>query len=158
MKIYNTQVVLREFPDEITLALNISNCPNRCKGCHSPYLQEDQGVVVYEDILDSLIESNPGISCVGFMGGDASVEEVVQFAKHVRDKYGLKTGWYSGRDYIPNTDILNYFDYIKYGHYDEQCGPLDSPKTNQVMIRIEHDPLKIEVITHKFNRELSDVK
>ena len=64
MKIYNTQVVLREFPDEITLALNISNCPNRCKGCHSPYLQEDQGVVVYEDILDSLIESNPGISCV----------------------------------------------------------------------------------------------
>ena len=158
MKIYNTQVVLREFPDEITLALNISNCPNRCKGCHSPYLQEDQGVVVYEDILDSLIESNPGISCVGFMGGDASVDEVVQFAKHVRDKHGLKTGWYSGRDYIPNTDILNYFDYIKYGHYDEQCGPLDSPMTNQVMIRIEHDPLKIEVITHKFNRELSDVK
>ena len=29
------EVVFREFPDEVTLALNISGCPNHCPGCHS---------------------------------------------------------------------------------------------------------------------------
>ena len=37
LKYVNTQEVFQEFPDEITLAINISKCPCHCRGCHSNY-------------------------------------------------------------------------------------------------------------------------
>ena len=49
------EVVFREFPDEVTLALNISGCPNHCPGCHSSYLANDIGTELTEDVLDKLI-------------------------------------------------------------------------------------------------------
>ena len=36
-------VTLEEVPREISLTISISNCLYRCRGCHSPYLQEDVG-------------------------------------------------------------------------------------------------------------------
>ena len=39
----NHDIVFQEFPDEVTLAINLSRCPNRCPGCHSPYLQQEEG-------------------------------------------------------------------------------------------------------------------
>ena len=36
-------VVFQEIPGEVTLALNLSGCPNRCAGCHSPHLWEEVG-------------------------------------------------------------------------------------------------------------------
>lgn len=38
MKYSDAQVVFAEVPDEITLAISISGCPNRCPGCHSQHL------------------------------------------------------------------------------------------------------------------------
>ena len=38
-----TSVVLEEIPDRVTLAVDISNCPGHCEGCHSPFLREDIG-------------------------------------------------------------------------------------------------------------------
>ena len=38
LKYVNTGIVFQEIPDEVTLAINISNCPCRCPGCHSRYL------------------------------------------------------------------------------------------------------------------------
>ena len=38
LKYVNTDIVFQEIPDEVTLAVNISNCPCRCPGCHSQYL------------------------------------------------------------------------------------------------------------------------
>ena len=43
LKYVNTDIVFQEIPDEVTLAVNISNCPCRCPGCHSEYLWEDVG-------------------------------------------------------------------------------------------------------------------
>ena len=48
LKYVDTKIVFREVPDEITLCINISNCPCHCKGCHSPYLAEDIGTVLDE--------------------------------------------------------------------------------------------------------------
>lgn len=42
-KICRCKVVFAEVPDEVTLAINISNCPCQCKGCHSSYLAQDIG-------------------------------------------------------------------------------------------------------------------
>ena len=33
LKVYDVAVTMSEFPDEITLAVNISNCPGMCDGC-----------------------------------------------------------------------------------------------------------------------------
>ena len=46
LKYVNTGVVFQEIPDEVTLAINISNCPCRCPGCHSHYLWEDIGTLM----------------------------------------------------------------------------------------------------------------
>lgn len=39
----NHDIVFQEFPDEVTLAINLSRCPPRCPGCHRPYLKQDAG-------------------------------------------------------------------------------------------------------------------
>ena len=43
LKYVDAKVVFAEVPDEVTLAINISNCPCQCKGCHSSYLAQDIG-------------------------------------------------------------------------------------------------------------------
>lgn len=74
-------IVFQEIPDEVTLAINLSNCPNHCKGCHSAYLMEDIGEPLTEESLSTLLgKYGKAITCVCFMGGDASPAEVEQLA------------------------------------------------------------------------------
>lgn len=74
-------IVFQEIPDEVTLAINLSNCPNHCKGCHSAYLMEDVGEPLTEESLSTLLgKYGKAITCVCFMGGDASPAEVEQLA------------------------------------------------------------------------------
>ena len=47
IKYYNAMVVFEEIPNEITLAINITNCPCHCKGCHSQFLWEDNLCLFY---------------------------------------------------------------------------------------------------------------
>ena len=64
IKYFNSMVVFEEIPSEITLAINITNCPCHCKGCHSKFLWEDIGVELTKDELYKLIDVNDGITCV----------------------------------------------------------------------------------------------
>ena len=138
MKIYNTQIVFREIPDKVSLALNISNCPNNCEGCHSPHLREDLGRVLDNKYLDELLQQNEGITCVLFLGGDGCVDEVKRWANYIHAiNPQMRTAWYSGNDYIDITLVRGTFDYIKFGHYDERYGPLNSPTTNQVLLKYD---------------------
>ena len=151
MKYLNTGVVAREFPGEITLVINITGCPNNCVGCHSPILREDIGTILDFNELDKLIKENPGITCVGFMGGDGDIETLKALVRYVRWEYkGLKVGWYSGSDCI-DIYMFDYFNYIKFGSYQEKYGPLDSTTTNQVMFEMKDG--KVYNITKKFLRE-----
>ncbi len=34
LKYVNYDIVFQEFPDEVTLAINLSSCPNGSPGCH----------------------------------------------------------------------------------------------------------------------------
>lgn len=43
LKYVNGGVVFQEIPDEVTLSINISNCPCHCPSCHSQYLWKDIG-------------------------------------------------------------------------------------------------------------------
>lgn len=137
LKYVDTQVVFREIPNEITLAINISNCPHKCKGCHSPYLQEDTGKTLDWGALNALIYINHGITCVCFMGGDASIEEINKLAQHIRSSFPhLLIAIYSGNDKVPEKLNTKYFDFIKVGHYDKEKGPLNSKTTNQSLWKL----------------------
>lgn len=140
MKYVDTKVVFREVPDEITLAINISNCPVHCPGCHSSYLAQDIGEPLTEESLASLIKGNTGITCVSFMGGDAEPALVGKYSRWIKANYpGLKTSWYSGRDLEHAKGNLDTLDYIKVGPYIDEFGPLDNPNTNQRFYAISHE-------------------
>lgn len=146
LKYVDAKVVFQEVPDEITLAINISNCPCHCKGCHSSYLAEDIGTPLDEDSLVELLLNNKGITCIAFMGGDSGPEYINWLASIMRDMNDsepgnwadVKIAWYSGRQELsPDIDLRN-FDYIKLGPYIEEKGPLSSRTTNQVMLQIDN--------------------
>lgn len=133
LKYYNSMVVFSEIPDEITLAVNISNCPCRCDGCHSKYLWGDVGIELTEDEMDELISLNSGITCVCLMGhgGIDGINEAAQLALHIKAVHGLKTGLYSGFEGIVEKDVSLAFDFVKEGRYIEELGGLTSSATNQ---------------------------
>lgn len=144
MKYVDTAVVFREFPDEITLCINISGCPNACIGCHSSYLSQDIGKPLDTQSLSKLIERNYGITCVGFMGGDQDHKGIYELAKYVKDKYELNVGWYSGKNMADIKIDLSPFDFIKTGPYIAKRGPLDNPNTNQVYYVVGHKTGKMD--------------
>lgn len=138
----DTKVVFTEIPDEITLAINISNCPCNCKGCHSSYLADDIGDFLLPEVLSELIESNKGITCVAIMGGDANPREVDALAFYIKIIYDdLKVAWYSGRQELSDDIKLKNFDYIKLGPYKEECGPLNKKTTNQRFYKVNNGTL-----------------
>ena len=151
LRYINTDIVFQEFPDEVTLAINVSGCPCRCPGCHSQFLWADRGEDLTTEVLSTLIlEMEDTITCVGFMGGDADAEEVDRLAEHIRCHHaGLKIGWYTGRTAISPLINQQRFDYIKVGPYLRHLGSLDSPCTNQRMYRRCADG-SFEDITSRF--------
>ena len=153
LKYVDAKVVFAEIPDEITLAINISNCPCHCAGCHSPYLAEDIGEPLDLQHLTDLIDKNKGITCVCIMGGDANPSEVDDIAQDIKEYYPeLKVGWYSGRQELSKEVDLHNFDYVKLGPYIKDKGPLNCKTTNQVLLEIEVVQNKVfkKDITAKF--------
>ena len=147
LKYKDVLVGFQEVPDEISLCINITNCPNNCIGCHSPYLAEDIGTKLNRTELYKLIQDNKGITCVCLMGGDSDPSYINILAIHIH-KVGLKSAWYSGKTNLSNEIDINNFDYIKLGPYIEEFGPLNNPNTNQIMYKITDNEL--ENITYKF--------
>lgn len=133
LKYVNTGVVFQEIPDEVTLAINISNCPCRCPGCHSQFLWQDVGEPLTPLVIDKLIiDYGSDITCISFMGGDSDPVYVNTLARYIhRVHSNLRVAWYSGRSRIPSTVNKKDFDYIKVGPYIEHLGCLKSRTTNQ---------------------------
>ena len=151
LKYVNTGVVFQEIPDEVTLAVNISNCPCRCPGCHSRYLWEDIGLPLDVDAIDDFVTKvGEDITCIAFMGGDADPVEVNMLAEYVRETYPmLKVAWYSGRIRLPSVIKKEDFDYIKIGPYIRHLGPLKESTTNQRLYRIDDNGEMVD-ITSRF--------
>ena len=150
MKYVNTGVVFQEIPDEVTLSINISNCPCHCPGCHSRYLWQDIGEELTTDVIDSFVRDySTDITCICFMGGDADPAYVNYLAKYIHQHYPqYKVAWYSGRIRIPSSVCRNDFDYIKVGPYIAHLGALKSPTTNQRLYKRVGE--SFESITSKF--------
>ena len=158
LKYVDTKVTFSEVPDEISLCINISNCPCQCKGCHSSYLAQDIGTELTFSELRRLIKHNSGISCIAFMGGDSEPKRIDALASFVTNHYQLKVAWYSGRQELSKKIDLQNFDVIKLGPYIEELGPLTSKTTNQRMYKVVYNHYEdgtagyeLNDITHKFH-------
>ncbi|MDE6827668.1 MAG: anaerobic ribonucleoside-triphosphate reductase activating protein [Alistipes sp.] len=141
LRFHNFDVVFAEIPGETTLAINLTGCPNRCPGCHSPHLQGSGGEVLDDDALRVLLgRYGRSVTCVCFMGGDGEPAEVARLAGVVRRTMPqLRVGWYSGRSEFPAGVAAQAFDYVKLGPWVEALGPLSSPSTNQRFYRVGSD-------------------
>jgi anaerobic ribonucleoside-triphosphate reductase activating protein len=151
LKYANTDVVFQEIPDEVTLAINITNCPCHCPGCHSKYLWEDTGLPLNTDALDDFIDQyGRSITCIAFMGGDCDPKGVNMLAQYIHEEHPeFKVAWYSGRLRVPSFINKTDFDYIKVGPFIRHLGPLNKPTTNQRFYR-KLDNGTFEDITSRF--------
>lgn len=131
-----TSVVFEEIPDEITLCLNITNCQNNCKGCHSPHLKQNIGSLLDFRRFDELLEKNGGITCLCFMGEGNDEKGLKEAISYLKEKYPeIKVALYSGRSEITDPFYWKNLDYLKIGPYMEEFGPLNKPTTNQRMYK-----------------------
>ena len=153
MKYVNYDIVFQEVPDETTLAINISNCPCKCSGCHSSYLMQNIGNELDETALNRLVgKYMKNITCVAFMGGDSDVSGVMQLAHWLKSHYPLKVAWYSGRSELSAHFTPQWIDYVKVGPYKKECGGLENPHTNQKMFKVNRhaDHVEYTDITQQF--------
>ncbi|MEG1580016.1 MAG: 4Fe-4S cluster-binding domain-containing protein [Bacteroidaceae bacterium] len=135
-------IVFQEIPSEVTLAINLSGCPNACEGCHSPHLQEMIGVQLTESTLRELITPyEKHITCVCFMGGDGAPQEVMKRCLFLKKHYrkAFKTAWYSGKQDLPHPFCAESLDFVKLGPYIARKGPLNQTTTNQRLYRVLPD-------------------
>jgi anaerobic ribonucleoside-triphosphate reductase activating protein len=141
LKYYNYDIVFQEIPGEVTLAINITNCPFRCKGCHSTHLREDIGEELNEACICSLMDKYASaVTCFCFMGGDSDPKRVAGLANFVRQHYpAVKTAWYSGSTKLPDEFDYQNFQFIKLGGYVEELGNLKSESCNQQLFKIRQD-------------------
>lgn len=150
--------VFSEVPEEITLALSISNCQIHCDECNQKELWADIGKPLHSNSLKHLINIHRGISCVCFMGsGNKEYAELNTLAKVVKEKE-LKVALYLGESVIPTELDMSLYNYIKIGSYQSNRGGLNSPNTNQRMYLIHHDNSKKGTywctdITYKFLKD-----
>ena len=163
LKYVNTMVTFSEVPDEVSLCIEISNCPCHCINCHSPYLAEDIGEELNSHSLKELIDNNKGITCISFMGGDSNPSDIDALAQWVKIYYPLKVAWYSGRQELAKEINLKWFDFLKLGPYIEELGPLNSKTTNQRMYKVVYNHYddgtsgyELEDITYKFLKKHED--
>ena len=138
IKYVTSMVTFEEVPTEVTLSISISNCQNRCSGCHSPELRCNIGTELTNEVLDELINKNNGISCVLLLGEGNDRSRLIDIAKRVRNEHKLAVALYSGRDNV-EEDVWNAFDYVKIGRYVASLGPLNKVTTNQRLYKSGKD-------------------
>ncbi len=147
-------VVMQEVPGEISLALNITECPHHCPGCHSPELAESIGDYLDDKLPELLDLYGDMITCVCFMGGDQHPDGLLRACEYIHN-YDPTLGLaiYSGADMLDDIGpAAVLMDYIKLGPYVAELGGLDCKTTNQVMFK-KVAPGRFQNITETFWRK-----
>lgn len=140
IKYLNYAVTFAEVPDQASLCINITNCPHRCPGCHSPELRQDIGKDLELSLPTILQKFGGDVTCVCLMGEGNDIDALCRCLAAIH-RAGLLTCLYTGHD-RPSAvmQAIPYLDYLKLGPYDQSLGGLASPSTNQRMYRLSFDP------------------
>jgi len=149
--VVTTGVTLTELPDKISLFIEMGQCYNNCKGCHSDHLRCG---VADKTSLQSIVytvhnEIYKGANAVIIMGGtnNGGITEttLVALLKSVKETCCC-VGLYSGLDKLEDHKMyIPYLDYLKIGSYKEDIGGLATKGTNQILYKITEG--KLEDIT-----------
>lgn len=144
-------VSMQEIPDHIAFVINIGNCAQGCKGCHSKDVM-GYGTPVKEVPLKKVIKKATKVHKLGatvccIMGGTANYgvtrETLTALINALALIFEEGVGLYSGRDAAIDddgyfSDDSNYYyahytplTYLKIGAYQKDLGGLDKPTTNQ---------------------------
>ena len=158
LKYLYVKEIFKEIPGEITLGISISGCRIRCPYCHSKELWSDKGKYLNIKALKALMKQHQGVTCICFFGGEHDIDSLMGLLKYL---YGsVETAWYSGLDKLPEgkSEILNYLNYYKEGHYDEHLGGLDCETTNQRLYHVIHYGyyVNLEDITYKLQKRTTN--
>jgi anaerobic ribonucleoside-triphosphate reductase activating protein len=142
MKYYQYTIVFQEVPDEVTLAFEITNCPHKCPGCHSPHLIDDIGIELTLKHFQQIVDKYFGmITNVAFFGGE-QYSELIDMLAYVK-QLGLKTTLWTGSCAV-NQAIMPHLNYLKTGPYVEELGGLQSSTTNQQYINLDTgEPIRL---------------
>ena len=125
LKYSNYDVVFQEIPGEVALAINITQCPHHCDGCHSAVLAGDFGNYLRDDIGSILKQYGDYITCVLLMGGDQHMSDLVSVLRRIKRETKLKTGVYSGSDDFGLFEpAFPYLDFLKIGPYKKSSAGL----------------------------------
>ena len=134
--VYSHAISLLEVPNEISLCLNISECPCKCKGCSEPYLQESRGTPLTIEFLNRLLDKykNYNLTCISFMGGDSDHIYLLDILKYVKDK-NIKTPLLMSKGYIENMpNITSFFRNLTHNVYN-----IKGRNLTMKMEGVEHD-------------------
>lgn len=130
-----------EIPKEKSLVIYISECQNRCLGCHTPFLHYKYGDRLIDNFEDIFYLYYDYFDVLCLLGeGKCGIEEKneINYYCEFAHKYFKKFALYSGRD-CEIEDWMKNFDYVKLGAYKEKFGPLTSKNTNQVLYKKSKD-------------------
>ncbi len=157
LKYHTIDISCRAIPNEVCLVFNITGCTIKCPGCNEKTLWKDKGTDLnFKEIRNILNNYAQTISCVCFMGGEHSPQEINDLARFVKHNYaGLRTAWYSGLNRISEEIDYNNFNYLKIGAYEASKGVLGNPNTNQRVFMVMEDCSLID-ITDKYIRTQPD--
>ena len=105
-------IVFQEIPDEVTLAINLSNCPNHCKGCHSAYLMEDVGEPLTEESLSGKSKLPEHF--------DVSHFQYIKLGPYIESLGGLKSETTNQRLYHIENGIMEDITYRFLPHHSKK--------------------------------------
>lgn len=149
MKFFDTDIVFKEIPDEISLCFSMFGCPHKCVNCHWNTIDKanlyDLNITIAQNIADKYKNK---VSCILFLGGEWDIEfiDVVKIFKN----NGFKVALYTGLDFdYVDVELIKILDYIKVGRYIDDLGGLESPITNQVLYKLDN----MEVLNYKLWRK-----
>ena len=152
-----SQVFTKEIPDELSLGFVITGCDVHCSDCHSKHIWdincEGLGKPMTIEVLDKTIQQQSWVSCILFFGGEWDALHLNNLLQYTKKNYDLKTALYSGRnfDFLKQSILLQYLDFVKVGPYNPLVGGLDYPSTNQRLYTLKNGDIDKD-ITHYFWR------
>lgn len=152
-------VTFQEVPNEIALTFTITNCPHRCPGCHSSWLQGDIGDALDIDDIKYYIKQYDGaITAICFMGEGSDPEALAKLLKEAKQT-GYKVCLYAGEEFIDDVPVIkllskeDYPNYLKVGAYKEELGGLDKETTNQRFLKLDSAGFYIDITYHFWKKK-----
>lgn len=123
--------------DGIRVALWVSHCEHKCKGCHNPQTWDSNSGILFDRSAEDelLYELNKDyVDGITFTGGDPlsriNREEILELMIKIKKLYPSKTIWcYTGYEYkeIENLEHMKYIDVLVDGKFVEELSK-PSPK------------------------------